>query len=73
MVLQMMKLRRQLRMFKLTLWIELISTINRFIGFLNNISESMISMGESMFAEIKKGDDAILTLTAKEETTDESA
>ena len=73
MVLQMMKLRRQLRMFKLTLWIELISIINRFVGFLNNVSEAMISVGESMFAEIKKGDDAILTLIAKEETTDESA
>lgn len=73
MVLQMMKLRRQLRMFKLTLWIELISTMNRFVGFLNNVSEAMISIGESMFAEIKKEDDAILTLMAKEEATDESA
>ena len=60
-------------MFKLTLWIELISIINKFVGFLNNVSEAMIGVGESMFAEIKKRDDAILTLIAKEETTDESA
>ena len=60
-------------MFKLTLWIELISIMNRFVGFLNNVSEAMIGVGESMFAEIKKEDDAILTLIAKEEATDESA
>ena len=73
MVLQMMKLRRQLRIFKLTLCTEFIHYMNKFIGFLSNISEVMIGVGESMLAEIKKGDDAILTLIAKEETTDESA
>lgn len=71
MALQMMKLRRQLRMFKLTLWIEFIHVMNKFIGFLSNISEMMIGVGESMLAEIKKGDETMLTLIAKEETTDE--